>query len=36
LNLSSTCENMWPLSFWTWLTSFNMMSSNSIHLPENI
>jgi hypothetical protein len=22
-------ENMWPLSFWTWLTSLNMMPSNS-------
>jgi hypothetical protein len=24
-------ENMWPLSFWNWLTSFNMMSSKLIH-----
>jgi hypothetical protein len=26
-----TCmtENMWPLCFWAWLTSLNMMSSNS-------
>jgi hypothetical protein len=27
-------ENMWPLSFWTWLSSPNMMSFNCIHLPE--
>jgi hypothetical protein len=25
-------ENMWPLSFWAWLTSLNMMSSSCIHL----
>jgi hypothetical protein len=28
-------ENMWPLSFWTWLTSLNMMSSNCIHLHSD-
>jgi hypothetical protein len=27
-------ENMQPLSFWTWLTTLNMMSSNFIHLPS--
>jgi hypothetical protein len=26
-------ENVWPLSFWAWLTSLNMMSSNCIHSP---
>jgi hypothetical protein len=26
-------ENMQPLSFWTWLTSLNMIFSSSIHLP---
>jgi hypothetical protein len=25
---------MEPLSFWTWFTSLNMMSFNSIHLPS--
>jgi hypothetical protein len=28
-------ENMWPFSFWTWLTSLNMMFYNCIHLPSN-
>jgi hypothetical protein len=28
-------ENTWLLCFWSWLTSFNMMSSNCIHLPSN-
>jgi hypothetical protein len=28
-------ETMWPLSFWAWLTSLNMMTSNCIHLPSN-
>jgi hypothetical protein len=28
-------ENMQPLSFWAWLPSLNMMSSNCIHLPSN-
>jgi hypothetical protein len=28
-------ENMQPLSFWAWLTSLNMMSSDCIHLPSN-
>jgi hypothetical protein len=28
-------ENMQLLSFWAWLTSLSMMSSNSIHLPSN-
>jgi hypothetical protein len=28
-------ENMQPLSFWVWLTSLNMMSSNCISLPSN-
>jgi hypothetical protein len=28
-------ENMWTLSFWAWLTSLNMMSSNCIHLDSN-
>jgi hypothetical protein len=28
-------ENMWPLSFWTWLTSFNMVTFNSIRLLLN-
>jgi hypothetical protein len=28
-------ENMQPLSFWAWLTSLHMMSSNCIHLPSN-
>jgi hypothetical protein len=28
-------ESMWPLSFWTWLTSLKMMLSSSILLPEN-
>jgi hypothetical protein len=28
-------ENMWPLSFWSWLTSLNMMSSSYIHLLSN-
>jgi hypothetical protein len=28
-------KNMWPLSFWAWLTSHNMISSNCIHLPSN-
>jgi hypothetical protein len=26
---------MWTLSFWAWLTSLNIMSSNCIHLPSN-
>jgi hypothetical protein len=25
-------KNMWPLSFWTWLTLVNMIFSTSIHL----
>jgi hypothetical protein len=29
-------ENMWPLCFWAWLTSLNMISSNCFHLPSNI
>jgi hypothetical protein len=28
-------ENIWPLSFWAWFTSLNMMSSNCIHLLSN-
>jgi hypothetical protein len=28
-------ENMWPLTFWTWLTLLKMMFSSSIHLPAN-
>jgi hypothetical protein len=28
-------ENTWPLSFWTWLISLNIMSSNCIHLASN-
>jgi hypothetical protein len=28
-------ENMWPLAFWTWLTSVKMMASSSIHLSTN-
>jgi hypothetical protein len=28
-------ENMQPLSFWAWLISLNMMSSNCIHLLSN-
>jgi hypothetical protein len=28
-------ENMWPLCFWAWLISLNMMSSNYIHLLSN-
>jgi hypothetical protein len=28
-------QNIWALSFWAWLTSLNMMSSNCIHLPSN-
>jgi hypothetical protein len=28
-------ENMWLLSFWTWLTSLNMISSSCTHLPSN-
>jgi hypothetical protein len=28
-------ENMWPLFFWTWLTSLNIMSSNCIYLPSD-
>jgi hypothetical protein len=28
-------ESMQPLSFWAWITSLNMMSSNCIHLPSN-
>jgi hypothetical protein len=27
--------NMLPLSFWAWLTSFNILSSKFIHLPLN-
>jgi hypothetical protein len=33
--LSHVRENIWPLSFWTWLTLLNMMSSNCIHLPSD-
>jgi hypothetical protein len=29
-------ENMWPLCFWAWLTSLNMISSNCFYLPSNI
>jgi hypothetical protein len=32
LDLSCTYE---PLSFWTWLTSLDMMSSSCVHLPSN-
>jgi hypothetical protein len=28
-------ENMWVLFFWSWLTSFNMMTSSCIHLTSN-
>jgi hypothetical protein len=28
-------ENMCPLSFWAWLNSRNMTSSNCIHLPSS-
>jgi hypothetical protein len=28
-------ENMHLLCFWSWITSLNMMFSNSIHLPSN-
>jgi hypothetical protein len=28
-------KNMQSFSFWTWLISLNMMSSNFIHLPSN-
>jgi hypothetical protein len=28
-------ENMWSLSFWAWLTSLNITSSNCIHFPSN-
>jgi hypothetical protein len=28
-------ENMWPLSFWAWLTSLNMVSSNCIHFGNS-
>jgi hypothetical protein len=28
-------ENMSPLAFWTWLTSFKMIFFSSIHLPAN-
>jgi hypothetical protein len=28
-------ENILPLSFWAWLTSFNFMSSKCINLPSN-
>jgi hypothetical protein len=27
-------ENMRPLSFWTWLTSLDIMYSNCVHLPS--
>jgi hypothetical protein len=27
-------ENMWPLAFWAWLNSLNVMSSNCMHLPS--
>jgi hypothetical protein len=27
--------NMHPLTFWSWLTSLNMMFSSSIHVPAN-
>jgi hypothetical protein len=33
--LPSMSENMWPLSFWTRLTSHNMIMSSFIHLSEN-
>jgi hypothetical protein len=26
---------VWPLCFWAWVTSLNMMSSNCIHLSSN-
>jgi hypothetical protein len=29
-------ENMRLLCFWSWLISFNMMSSNCIYLPSNL
>jgi hypothetical protein len=29
-------ENMWSLSFWTWLISLNMTTFSFIHLPINI
>jgi hypothetical protein len=32
--LSTVRENVQPLSFWTWLTSPNMMSSDCIHLSS--
>jgi hypothetical protein len=35
LGLSCMRENMWPFIFRAWLTSFNIMSSNCIHLPSN-
>jgi hypothetical protein len=28
-------EHIHPWSFWAWLTSLNMMSSDCIHLPSN-
>jgi hypothetical protein len=28
-------ENMWLLSFWTWLISLKIMASNFIHLPSH-
>jgi hypothetical protein len=28
-------KNMQPLVFWTWLISFKMTFSSSIHLPAN-
>jgi hypothetical protein len=28
-------ENMQPSSFWAWLTSLNMTSSNCIHFPSH-
>jgi hypothetical protein len=29
-------ENMQLLCLWSWLTSYNLMSSNCIHLPLNM
>jgi hypothetical protein len=28
-------ENMWPLTFWAWFISLNLMPSNYTHLPSN-
>jgi hypothetical protein len=33
--LSHMRENIWPLSFWTWLTTYNLMFSSFIHLPDD-